>query len=158
MIENNDIRAIKMFRTMNLSREFMHYIIMSVTLSIITIISKGNTREYVDDLNINIDKINNLFKETKFHRITLDTDELEKLYNLFNTNYFYEEKRPYTLRPRLETTENALKNYFYFLYKDIDKVEEFYNLKNCKDFVPDKKLQDSIANLGVINKITSKTE
>lgn len=158
MIENNDIRAIKMFRTMNLSREFMHYIIMSVTLSIITIISKGNTREYVDDLNINIDKINNLFKETKFHRITLDTDELEKLYNLFNTNYFYEEKRPYTLRPRLETTENALKNYFYFLYKDIDKVEEFYNLKNCKDFVPDEKLQDSIANLGVINKITSKTE
>lgn len=158
MIENNDIRTVKMFRTMNLSPEFMHYIIMSVTLSVITIISKDNNREYVDDLNINIDKISNLFKETKFHRITLDTDELEKLYNLFNTNYFYEEKRPYTLRPRLETTENALKNYFYFLYKDIDKVEEFYNLKNCKDFVPDEKLQDSIANLGVINKITSKTE
>ena len=87
MIENNDIRAVKMFRTMNLSPEFMHYIIMSVTLSVITIISKDNNREYVDDLNINTDKINKLFKETKFHRITLDIDELKNLYELFKENY-----------------------------------------------------------------------
>ena len=91
MIENNDIRSVKMFRTMNISREFMHYIIMSTTLSIITIISKNNYREYVDDLNINIDKIKYLFNETKFHRITLDVDELKKTYNLFRENYFYKE-------------------------------------------------------------------
>ena len=139
MIENNDIRAIKMFRTMNLSREFMHYIIMSTTLSIITIISKDNYREYVDDLNINIDRINYLFKETRFHRITLDTDELKELYILFHENYFYKENRAYWLRPRLTTTEDALKNYFYFLYKDIDKLEEFYKLKDCEKFIPDEK-------------------
>ena len=157
MIENNDIRSVKMFRTMNLSKEFMHYIIMSVTLSVITIISKSNTREYVDDLNIDIDKINYLFKETKFHKITLDSDELNNLYKLFNENYFYKKKRVYSLRPRLETTENALKNYFYFLYKDIDKVEEFYKLENCKNFIPDEKLQESIKNLSFGNKITSKS-
>ena len=157
MIENNDIRSVKMFRTMNLSKEFMHYIIMSVTLSVITIISKSNTREYVDDLNIDIDKINYLFKETKFHKITLDSDELNNLYKLFNENYFYKKKRAYSLRPRLETTENALKNYFYFLYKDIDKVEEFYKLENCKNFIPDEKLQESIKNLSFGNKITSKS-
>lgn len=155
MIENNDIRSVKMVRTMNLSREFMHYIIMSVTLSVITIISKDNNREYVDDLNIDVEKINNLFKETKFHRITLDVDELKNIYELFKENYFYKEKRCYYLRPRLETTEKALKNYFYFLYKDIDKVEEFYKLKDCKDFLPDEKLQNSIKMLGVVNKITS---
>lgn len=157
MIENNDIRSIKMFRTMNLSKEFMHYIIMSVTLSVITIISKNNTREYVDDLNINIDKINYLFKETKFHKITLDSEELNNLYKLFNENYFYEKKRAYSLRPRLETTENALKNYFYFLYKDIDNVEEFYKLENCKNFIPNKKLQESIKKLSIVNKIASKS-
>ncbi len=155
MIDNNDIRAIKMFRTMNLSREFMHYIIMSTTLSIITIISKDNYRKYVDDLNINIDKINYLFKETKFHRITVGTDELKNLYDLFNENYFYKEKRPYSLRPRLTTTENALKNYFYFLYKDIDRLEEFYKLEKCQEFVADERLQNSIKRLGVVNKITS---
>ena len=158
MIENNDIRSIKMFRTMNLSKEFMHYIIMSVTLSVITIISKNNTREYVDDLNINIDKINYLFKETKFHKITLDSEELNNLYKLFNENYFYEKKRAYSLRPRLETTENALKNYFYFLYKDIDNVEEFYKLENCKNFIPNKKLQESIKKLSIVNKIASKSD
>ena len=157
MIENNDIRSVKMFRTMNLSKEFMHYIIMSVTLSVITIISKSNTREYVDDLNIDIDKINYLFKETKFHKITLDSDELNNLYKLFNENYFYKKKRAYSLRPRLETTENALKNYFYFLYKDIDNVEEFYKLENCKNFIPDEKLQESIKKLSFGNKITSKS-
>lgn len=157
MIENNDIRSIKMFRTMNLSKEFMHYIIMSVTLSVITIISKNNTREYVDDLNINIDKINYLFKETKFHKITLDSEELNNLYKLFNENYFYEKKRAYSLRHRLETTENALKNYFYFLYKDIDNVEEFYKLENCKNFIPNKKLQESIKKLSIVNKIASKS-
>ena len=155
MIENNDIRAIKMFRTMNLSREFMHYIIMSTTLSIITIISKDNYREYVDDLNINIDRINYLFKETRFHRITLDTDELKELYILFHENYFYKENRAYWLRPRLTTTEDALKNYFYFLYKDIDKLEEFYKLKDCEKFIPDEKLLNSIKLLGVVNKICS---
>ena len=155
MIENNDIRSIKMFRTMNLSREFMHYIIMSSTLSIITIISKDNYREYVDDLNINIDRINYLFKETRFHRITLDTDELKVLYNLFNENYFYKENRAYLLRARLTTTENALKNYFYFLYNDIDKLEDFYKLKNCEGFIPDEKLQNSIKLLGIVNKICS---
>ena len=157
MIENNDIRSIKMFRTMNLSKEFMHYIIMSVTLSVITIISKNNTIEYVDDLNINIDKINYLFKETKFHKITLDSEELNNLYKLFNENYFYEKKRAYSLRHRLETTENALKNYFYFLYKDIDNVEEFYKLENCKNFIPNKKLQESIKKLSIVNKIASKS-
>lgn len=155
MIENDDIRAIKMFRTMNLSREFMHYIIMSTTLSIITIISKDNYRKYVDDLNINIDKMNYIFKETRFHRITLDTDELKNLYDLFNENYFYKEKRPYSLRPRLTTTENALKNYFYFLYKDIDRLEDFYKLEKCQEFVPDERLQNSIKMLGIMNKITS---
>ena len=155
MIENNDIRSIKMFRTMNLSRKFMHYIIMSTTLSIITIISKDNYREYVDDLNINIDRINYLFKETKFHRITLDTDELKDSYNLFSENYFYKEHRAYVLRPRLTTTEKALKNYFYFLYNDINKLEEFYKLKDCTEFVPDEKLQNSIKMLGVANKICS---
>ena len=44
----------------------MHYIIMSITLSIITIISKNNTREYVDDLNIDIDRINYLLKKRNF--------------------------------------------------------------------------------------------
>lgn len=155
MIENNDIKSIKKFRTMNLSKEFMHYIIMSTTLSIITIISKNNDREYVDDLNINIDKIKYLFKETRFHRITLDVDELKDLYSLFSENYFYKEKRAYILRPRLTTTENALKNYFYFLYNDIDKLEDFYRLKGCEDFAPDEKLQDSIKLLGIINKISS---
>lgn len=158
MIENNDIRAIKMFRTMNLSREFMHYIIMSITLSVITIISKDNIRKYVDDLNISIDKINYLFNETKFHRITLGIDELNDLYKLFKENYFYKEKRCYHLRPRLETTEKALNNYFYFLYKDIDKSKDFYKLENCNDFIPDEKLQNSIKNLGIVNKITSKIE
>ena len=156
MIENNDIRSIKIFKTMNLSKEFMHYIIMSITLSIITIISKNNTREYVDDLNIDIDRINYLFKETKFHKITLDSDELNNLYKLFNENYFYKKKRAYSLRPRLETTENALKNYFYFLYKDIDKLGEFYKLENCRNFIPNENLQDSIKNLDIVNKITSK--
>ncbi len=157
MIENNDIRSIKMFRTMNLSEEFMNYIVMSVTLSIITIISKDNTREYVDDLNISIDKINYLFKETKFHNNTLSIDELNNLYNLFSENYFYTEKRSYALRPRLKTTESALRNYFYFLYKDINMVEEFYKLENCKDFIPNEKLQENIKKLGVINKFTVKS-
>ncbi len=157
MIENNDIRSIKIFRTMNLSKEFMDYIIMSITLSIITIISKNNIREYVDDLNIDIDKINYIFKETRFHKITLDSDELNNLYKLFNENYFYKKKRAYSLRPRLETTENALKNYFYFLYKDIDKLGEFYKLENCRNFIPDESLQDSIKNLGVVNKTTSES-
>ena len=142
---------------MNLSKEFMDYIIMSITLSIITIISKNNIREYVDDLNIDIDKINYIFKETRFHKITLDSDELNNLYKLFNENYFYKKKRAYSLRPRLETTENALKNYFYFLYKDIDKLGEFYKLENCRNFIPDESLQDSIKNLGVVNKTTSES-
>ena len=63
---------------------------------------------------------------------------------MFNENYFIRRKETYSLRPRLETTENALKNYFYFLYKDIDKVEEFYKLENCRNFIPDEKLQESI--------------
>ncbi len=59
------------------------------------------------------------------------------------------------MRPRLETTENALKNYFYFLYKDIDRLEDFYKLEKCQEFVPDEKLQNSIKMLGIVNKITS---
>ena len=81
MIENNDIRAIKIFRTMNLTREFMNYIIMSVTLAIITIIK--------------------LYKDTNFHRITLDCKELENMYKLFLENYRSKDKREYFLRPRL---------------------------------------------------------
>ena len=42
-------------------------------------------------------------------------------------------------------------------YKDIDKVEEFYKLENCRNFIPDEKLQESIKNLSIVNKITSKS-
>ena len=101
MIENNDIRAIKIFRTMNLSKEFMNYIIMSVTLAIITIISKNNKREYVDDLEIKMEATNKLYKDTNFHRITLDCKELENMYKLFLENYRSKDKREYFLRPRL---------------------------------------------------------
>lgn len=156
MIEHNDIRAVKIFRTMNLSREFMHYIIMSVTLSILTIISKNNYREYVDDLNINKDKVNVLFKETKFHMITLDTDELKDLYILFKKNYFDKENRAYSLRPRLTATKKSLRNYFYYLYKDIDRIEEFYKIDKLEDFIPDDELQKSLKKLGVVNKIIDK--
>lgn len=153
MIENNDIKAIKIFRTMNLSKEFMNYIIMSVTLAIITIISKNNKREYVDDLEIKMEATNKLYKDTNFHRITLDCKELENMYKLFLENYRSKDKREYFLRPRLESTEYAINNYFYYLYNDIGKEEEFYKIKNAKGFIPDENLQKAIKNLGVSNKI-----
>lgn len=153
MIEKNDSKSIKIFRTMNLSREFMHYIIMSTTLSILNIIYKENVREYVDDLNINVEKVENIFKETKFHRITLGENELSNMYTLFLNNYFYKEKRTYFLRPRLETREEVLNNYFYYLYNDINQLGKFYELISNKKFLPNSEFQEKIKRLNIVNKI-----
>lgn len=96
---------------------------------------------------------NKLYKDTNFHRITLDCKELENMYKLFLENYRSKDKREYFLRPRLESTEYAINNYFYYLYNDIGKEEEFYKIKNAKGFIPDENLQKAIKNLGVSNKI-----
>ncbi len=152
--EEKDTENIKLFRTMNVSKELMQYIISLITMALIEFLYKKCVREYVNDLDMTKEEIINIYISTNFHRVMLDSNGLVELYKLFVKEYIDDnnEKRIYMLLPRLTLSINTINNYFYYLFKRIDSEETFNELLNNKEFIPDNSILDILEELKLSNK------
>ena len=149
--EKKDSENIKLFKKMNVSNELMQYLVSLTTLALVEFLHKKCVREYVNDLDMKREEIIEIYKNTNFHRITVDQEKLAELYNLFINEYIdnHQGKRIYMLLPRLTLTTNAINNYFYYLFKLINKESDFKKLLGVKKFIPDNSFIEIIDELQI---------
>lgn len=157
MFEEQDVNNLIRYRTMNVSKKLMDYIVSLATLSLITFINKECKRKYVSDLDLTKSQIVDTYTKSNFHCITIDAENLKELYNLFTENYIKQpEGRAYQLWPRLTLSLEVINNYFYYLFKDINKGNEFYKLVDKNNFKLNKDIIKILEELKIKNKIVVK--
>lgn len=141
MFEQQDVKNIALYKTMNLSNKLMDYIVCLTTLALVEFLNKGCKRIYVNDLEMTRDKIKSVYSDSKLYDRGIDTTNFKELYTIFKENYIgYTKHRPYSLWPRLTLSLEVIDNYFYVLFKNVSKQEEFYEMIGNKEFKPNENI------------------
>lgn len=148
MFEQQDIKNIALYKTMNLSDKLMDYIVSLTTLALVEFLYKECKRTYVNDLEMTKDQIKSTYINSKFFDREIFTTNLKEIYSIFKEYYIgYTKHRSYSLLPRLTLSLEVIDNYFYVLYKD--KQEEFYNVIDNKEFKPNENIIKIINELNI---------
>lgn len=150
MFEQQDIKNIALYSTMNLSDKLMDYIVCLTTLALVEFLNKECKRKYVNDLEMTKDQIKSAYINSKFYNRGISTTNLKEIYSIFKEDYTGHTKhRAYSLWPRLTLTLEVIDNYFYVLYKNTDKQEEFYEAIDNKEFKPNENFIKIINELNI---------
>ena len=148
MFEEKDFNNIAIFKTMNVSDILIDFITIVTTLSILEYIYKDGNRRYVNELEIDVQTLIDIFKKSNFHNIR-NTNNLNNIYEIIDSNYIEKkqsQKRYYVLLPRLFLTDDVVSNYFYHICNQRKVKMNYINLRKNTN---NKKIQEIINSLNI---------
>lgn len=156
-IENNDIEHLSyygyMWNNSNKKDQSVSFALILAMLSVINNIHHGGKREYLYDIIVNPEEVNQIFKKCKLLNIKIDNQSLDDYYDFIAENYIAnrqeskDNKKAYGFHPKFVFEGTVVDMLFAYLYSRTQKDQTIQEVAISRDLTYSKDIEEIILSL-----------